>query len=229
MRRAMNNAPASLPAALAPCPSSKGVDPGVYLEGIGVSGPRQLAPPRASALYQSSFRNLRLRFNYRSQMSQLTVTHPTQSASASEHKNSSSAQAMMSDSSSSLIGVPDSDAAGGRRARLCYLLDELFEWIAHGSNSGRRRDACGMRASTQPSLVVRGHVALERSSVPSNERMNRGRVITVRPLYVRNQSPLRAGVAVDVAFGRLDGAMARRAIARRAGCIPSDGCCGRRG
>ena len=33
--------------------------------------------PRASALHQSSFRNLRLRFNYRSQMSQLTVTHPT--------------------------------------------------------------------------------------------------------------------------------------------------------
>ena len=32
--------------------------------------------PRASALHQSSFRNLRLRFNYRSQMSQLTVTHP---------------------------------------------------------------------------------------------------------------------------------------------------------
>jgi hypothetical protein len=35
------------------------------------------APPRASALHQSSFRNLPLRFNYRSQMSQLTVTHPT--------------------------------------------------------------------------------------------------------------------------------------------------------
>src|SRR5271165_6622772 len=35
------------------------------------------APPRASALHQSSFRNLRLRFNYRSQMSQLTVTHPS--------------------------------------------------------------------------------------------------------------------------------------------------------
>ena len=34
------------------------------------------APPRASALHQSSFQNLRLRFNYRSQMSQLTVTHP---------------------------------------------------------------------------------------------------------------------------------------------------------
>ena len=34
------------------------------------------APPRASALHQSSFRNLRLRFNYCSQMSQLTVTHP---------------------------------------------------------------------------------------------------------------------------------------------------------
>ena len=33
--------------------------------------------PRASALHQSSFRNLRLRFNYHSQMSQLTVTHPT--------------------------------------------------------------------------------------------------------------------------------------------------------
>ena len=32
--------------------------------------------PRASALHQSSFRNLRLQFNYRSQMSQLTVTHP---------------------------------------------------------------------------------------------------------------------------------------------------------
>ena len=32
--------------------------------------------PRASALHQSSFRNLRLRFNYRSQMSRLTVTHP---------------------------------------------------------------------------------------------------------------------------------------------------------
>ena len=32
--------------------------------------------PRASALHQLSFRNLRLRFNYRSQMSQLTVTHP---------------------------------------------------------------------------------------------------------------------------------------------------------
>ena len=31
---------------------------------------------RASALHQSSFRNLRLRFIYRSQMSQLTVTHP---------------------------------------------------------------------------------------------------------------------------------------------------------
>ena len=35
------------------------------------------APPRASTLHQSSFRNLRLRFNYRSQMSQLTVTHPS--------------------------------------------------------------------------------------------------------------------------------------------------------
>ena len=33
--------------------------------------------PRASALHQSSFRNLRLQFNYRSQMSQLTVTHPS--------------------------------------------------------------------------------------------------------------------------------------------------------
>jgi hypothetical protein len=33
--------------------------------------------PSASALCQSSCRNLRLRFNYRSQMSQLTVTHPT--------------------------------------------------------------------------------------------------------------------------------------------------------
>ena len=33
--------------------------------------------PWASALHQSSFRNLRLRFNYRSQMSQLTVTHPS--------------------------------------------------------------------------------------------------------------------------------------------------------
>jgi hypothetical protein len=32
--------------------------------------------PRPSALHQSSFRNLRLQFNYRSQMSQLTVTHP---------------------------------------------------------------------------------------------------------------------------------------------------------
>ena len=32
--------------------------------------------PRASPLHQSSFRNLRLRFNYRSQMSQITVTHP---------------------------------------------------------------------------------------------------------------------------------------------------------
>src|SRR5271165_2509377 len=35
------------------------------------------APPRASALHQSSFRNLQLRFIYRSQMSQITVTHPT--------------------------------------------------------------------------------------------------------------------------------------------------------
>ena len=34
------------------------------------------APPRASALHQSSFSKPRLRFNYRSQMSQLTVTHP---------------------------------------------------------------------------------------------------------------------------------------------------------
>ena len=34
------------------------------------------APPRASPLHQSSFRNLRLPFNYRSQMSQLTETHP---------------------------------------------------------------------------------------------------------------------------------------------------------
>src|SRR5208337_31697 len=34
------------------------------------------APPRASALHQSSFRNLQLRFIYRSQMSQITVTHP---------------------------------------------------------------------------------------------------------------------------------------------------------
>ena len=33
--------------------------------------------PRASALHQSSFRNLRLRFNYRSQMSQIIVTHPS--------------------------------------------------------------------------------------------------------------------------------------------------------
>ena len=40
------------------------------------------APPRASALHQSSFRNLRLQFNYRSQMSQLTVTHPTDSGRA---------------------------------------------------------------------------------------------------------------------------------------------------
>ena len=41
-------------------------------------GRAQKRPPRASALYQSSFPgNLRLRFNYRSQMSQLTVTHPS--------------------------------------------------------------------------------------------------------------------------------------------------------
>ena len=33
--------------------------------------------PRASALHHSSCPNLRLRFNYRSQMSQLTVTHPS--------------------------------------------------------------------------------------------------------------------------------------------------------
>ena len=40
-------------------------------------GRRSRAPSGFSPLHQSSFRNLRLRFNYRSQMSQLTVTHPT--------------------------------------------------------------------------------------------------------------------------------------------------------
>src|SRR6202046_5182290 len=42
------------------------------------------APPRASVLHQSSFQNLRLRFNYRSQMSQLTVTQPQIQASTTE-------------------------------------------------------------------------------------------------------------------------------------------------
>ena len=46
------------------------------------------APPRASALHQSSFRNLRLRFNYRSQMSQLTVTHPKHQAGLSSQPGS---------------------------------------------------------------------------------------------------------------------------------------------
>jgi DNA invertase Pin-like site-specific DNA recombinase len=41
-----------------------------------------------------------------------------QSVSASKHRNSSSAEAMRSDSSSSLIGVPDSEAAASRRSRL---------------------------------------------------------------------------------------------------------------
>ena len=51
--------------------------------------------PWASALHQSSFRNLRLRFNYRSQMSQLTVTHPTERAAATQsgHDNSRASQA----------------------------------------------------------------------------------------------------------------------------------------
>ncbi len=44
--------------------------------------------PRASALHQSSFRNLRLRFNYRSQMSQLTVTHPSPVLERSDYRGS---------------------------------------------------------------------------------------------------------------------------------------------
>ena len=93
-----------------------------------------------------------------------------------------------------------------------HLLDELFEWIAHGSNSGRRRDAGCMRASTRPSLVVKGRVALERATVPRNERMNCGWSITVRTLNIRDQSPLRAGVAVDVAFGGFDRSMPREQL-----------------
>ena len=46
--------------------------------------------PRASALHQSSFPNLRLRFNYRSQMSQLTVTRPISAIDASMHTSASS-------------------------------------------------------------------------------------------------------------------------------------------
>jgi hypothetical protein len=92
------------------------------------------------------------------------------------------------------------------------MLGELFEWIAHGANSGRRRAAGCMRASTRPSLVGRGSVALERSTVPRNERMTCGWVITVRPLKVRDQAPLRAGVAVDVAFGGFDRPMAREQL-----------------
>jgi hypothetical protein len=42
--------------------------------------------------------------------------------------------------------------------------------------------------------------------------MNGGWVITVRPLNVRNQSPLRAGVAVDVALRRLDRTMPREQL-----------------
>jgi hypothetical protein len=45
-----------------------------------------------------------------------------QSANASEHKKSSSAHAMRSDSSSSPIGIPDSDAATSRRPRLSSVL-----------------------------------------------------------------------------------------------------------
>src|ERR1700735_4341431 len=42
-------------------------------------------PLRPSALHQSSFRNLRLQFNHRSQMSQLTVTHPKLESAANAH------------------------------------------------------------------------------------------------------------------------------------------------
>ena len=148
-----------------------------------------------------------------------------QSASTSEHRNSSSALATRSDSSSSLIGVPESDAAASRRPRLVlgdgqpsHLLDELLEWvtrgsiewIAHGLNSGRRRGAGGMRASTRHSWVVEGHVVLER---PANERMTCGWVITVRPLSkCTRPSALRARVAVDVTLGRFDGTVPREQL-----------------
>ena len=42
--------------------------------------------------------------------------------------------------------------------------------------------------------------------------MNCGWVITVRPLNVRNQAPLGAGVAVDVALGRFDRPMSREQL-----------------
>src|SRR6202142_2651268 len=64
------------------------------------------APPRASALHQSSFRNLRLRFNYRSQMSQITVTHPTSSSleSLSDKVSNAPAIAWVICCSSSVMG-----------------------------------------------------------------------------------------------------------------------------
>jgi hypothetical protein len=45
--------------------------------------------PRARARHQSSFRNLRLRLNYRSPVSQLTVTHPSWDALISAARLSS--------------------------------------------------------------------------------------------------------------------------------------------
>src|SRR5208282_4826686 len=90
-----------------------------------------------------------------------------------------------------------------------HLLDELFEWIAHGLNSSRRRRARCMHAWTRHSWVVDARVALERSA---NDQINCGWVITVIPLYVRDQSPLRAGVAIDVALRRFDGAVPREQL-----------------
>ena len=80
-----------------------------------------------------------------------------QSATASEHRNSSSAQATRSNWSSSLMGRPRLGRGGlapgagllgvvfGER-QPSHLLDELFERIAHGSNSIRNARLVSVRA-----------------------------------------------------------------------------------
>ena len=106
-----------------------------------------------------------------------------QSASASEHKNSSSAQAMRSESSSSLIWHPRLGRGG-----LAALPVFLGVVLGDGQPSHLLNEL----------LECRSWIELPAASASL--------------LHVRDQSPLRAGVAIDVAFGSLDGTMPREQL-----------------
>src|SRR5208337_404832 len=101
---------------------------------------------------------------------------------------------MMSDSSSSLIGVPDSNAAVSRRPRLSSV-----------SSSGTVSRAISSTNSLNGSLMDRTPAAMRGARQACLRRRD-------LPLNERNQSPLCAGVAIDVALRRFDGTMPRQQL-----------------